>query len=304
MKNRILMTIACVVAACSYAQAQGIGAELYPFNYTFINPSFAGLDGQKISMLANSVDYSGAFGNSRQTIGFIAYENYFAKINSGFSVVADAERFGPSSVSNYALSYAYKVKLKESVFILPAIRVRRNIYDIDYSFFELIQPSDPLIGDLNITEKNWTTSASLLFQVRKTNFGFAVDNVLHSDHHDATLESTSNRFDQLVSFIAGTEFKLSSDFSSRHSLYVPVDMINLRMDVNNTFIWKNLLIAGASLEYSGDQFYPKFFTGVTIANFATISTMLYSRHRDDFNPKFRGEIYVQFKLNKLQPKKD
>ena len=94
--------------------AQGIESELYQFNYSFVHPSFAGSEGQRISMLARTAMYNRSFDNDAQTMVLLGYENYFEKIRSGVALTGSSERFGPSSFSSLAISYNYKMILGTS----------------------------------------------------------------------------------------------------------------------------------------------------------------------------------------------
>jgi hypothetical protein len=303
MKNKTLPAIVAFLSCLNfYSNGQGISSELYPFNYTFVHPSYAGLEGQRISMLGNRLESENSFGQSPVTVGFIGYENYFNKIKSGISIIAQAERLGPMAITNYGFSYNYKIKLNESVSMIPSIRFRRNIYNVELSFYDF-NGDDPLIVYGDITEKNWTGDAGLLFQVKKTNFGVVFDNLVHSDNRSDLLSSSATRFPEVVSFMVGTEFTLSPTITSRHSLYLPVDMLDLRVDLNNTFIWKKLLIAGASFEYANDNFYPKLFAGLSIGDYVTLSTLLYSGRREDFKADFRGEMYLEFRIGRVKEEK-
>lgn len=275
---------------------QGIEAELYQYNYTLIHPAFAGSDGQKISILANTVTYDGSFGNSEaNTLALMSYENYFDKINSGIAVTGYSERMGPSSFSSLGLSYNYKFRLGESVNLVAGAKVRRHIYSVSYDYFRSIEPSDPLLNP-DVSEANWAADFGLLLNIRKFNFGLLANNLFHTNDKIDVVAS-KNHLDKNYAAIVGTSFRINDHLVSNHSLYIPLETELYRIDLNNTITINNFFVAGFSIEKTQSDIFTRFNTGLQIKDYFQILFLVYSQKRNDFfEPKLRGEVFLGFKF--------
>lgn len=295
--------IASLLLMTVKAVGQGMEAELYQYNYSFIHPAFAGSEGQRISMLANTVDYNEQFGDGKpNTRVLISYENYFEKLNSGFAITGYSERLATSSLSSFSLSYNYKLKLGATSYLVAGARAGRHFYSVSSDYYRVIDPSDPLL-DRDFSQANWTADAGLLLRVSKFYFGLVASNLIHT-HNQIEGISSPVLIDNHEAAIVGTSFRISDHLVSNHSLYIPIEKrrddtrgIDYRIDLNNTLTINDLFLAGLSIERSNDKFFARFNAGIKIKDYFQILFLLYSGKRNEFtDPKFRGEMFMGFRF--------
>lgn len=291
--------IASLLLISVKAVGQGIDAELYQYNYSFIHPAFAGSEGQRISVLANTADYDQQFGDGKpNTRVLVSYENYFEKLNSGFAITGYSERFATSSLSSFSFSYNYKVKLGTTSYLVAGGRTGRHFYSISSDYYRVIDPSDPLL-DRDFSQANWTADAGLLLRVSQFYFGLVASNLIHT-HNQIDAIPSSVTIDNHEAGIVGASFTISDHLVSNHSLYIPIEKkkgnmrgIDYRIDLNNTLTINDLFLAGLSIERSNDKFFAKFNAGIKVKDYFQILFLLYSGKRNEFtDPKFRGEMFI------------
>ena len=272
---------------------QGIGSELYQYNYGFVHPAFAGSEGQRISMLVRTATYDGSFSDHAETMLLMSYENHFEKINSGIAVTGYSERLGPSSLSSLSLSYNYKLTLGASSELIASTRVRRHFYSVSGDYYRQIEPNDPLVN-LDVSASNWAADLGVLFRRGESYVGLVSNDLLHTDNTLEVIGLPIRRERNLTALI-GTSFTISEHLVSEHSLYIPFDREEYRVDLNNTLTINDLFLAGISLERSHDKFFVRGNAGLKVKDYFQVQLLIYSGKRDYFDlPKFRGEMFMAF----------
>ena len=272
---------------------QGVEAELYQYNYSFIHPAFAGIEGERVSMLGRTTTYDGSFSDQKETMVLMSYENFFEKINSGIQVTGYSERLGPSSLSSLSFSYNYKLNVGESADLITSARAARHFLSVSTDYYRTIDPTDPVLNP-DLSASNFAVDFGLLLKVKKSHFGLVANNLLHTDNRMDMIQSTSPLEGNFAA-IAGTSFTISEHVMSRHSLYVPFDVDEYRVDLNNTISINDLFLAGVSIERSDDKFFLRGNAGVKVKDYFQIVFLLYSNKRKEFtSEKFRGEIFMGF----------
>lgn len=284
--------IVLMLFAAGNASGQGVESELYQYNYSFVHPAFAGNDGQRIAILGRTTAYDRSFGNTMQSMVLIGYENYFEKINSGIAVTGYSERLGYGSLSSLALSYNYKITLGESSALVTSVRAGTHYHSFSTNYIP-IEPSDPLIH-ANLAASNWTADLGVLFKIKESYFGGLANNLAHSN---ATLDliGSPDPLENDYAAIIGTSLTLGERLKSKHSLYIPFNGDDVRVDLNNTLTIHDRFLAGLSVERSNGKFYARANAGIQVKDYFQIVFLLYSKKRDDFmTPRFRGEMFMSF----------
>jgi type IX secretion system PorP/SprF family membrane protein len=298
MRKIILLIFALL--PCAQLLAQGIASDLYQYNYSIVHPGFAGSEGQhRVSLLANTIIYDDQF-SERHVNGnaFFSYDNYFEKISSGIAVTGSAQRLGSETITSTSLSYNYQFKINDHATLIPAVRLRRYWYSLDLGFFRSIQPDDPLLtADQDVTEANWSTDFGMVIKVKKFSFGVMAQNLIHTNDKLEGIGGSTGEIDREYTAIAEASFAINEHLSSTHSVYIPVDKEDYRLDFNNALLINDLFIAGISLEKSERDFFMKLNTGVKVKDRFQVVMLVYSGPKNEaLDQKFRGEVYLQFKF--------
>lgn len=298
--SRLAFVCAVLVLVAISLRAQDSGVELYQYNYSFLNPSFAGKDKQKISMLAKITAYSGAFDDQFFSTAFLSYENYFNKLNSGVALTGFSQTFGVAATTSLALTYNYHFKITDDITLIPAIRVRRQTVSVDFSFYRPIDPVDPvIIGEDEPTETNWTGDLGVAFTFKSFDIGLSAANLFYTKNR-TEIANFPSQLDKFYTVLARGSFKINQHLSSEHSLYIPLLNGEFdRIDINNTLVINDLFIAGLSLERNTDDTLLRINTGFKVKDFFRIVMLAYSNSDEIIGRplrKFRGEIYTEFKF--------
>lgn len=274
---------------------QGIESELYQTNYSFIHPAFAGSEGQQISMLARTASYGNSFGDQAETMVLMSYENNFEKIRSGVALTGYSERSGPSSLSSLAISYNYKLTLGTSSELITSVRVQRHSYSVSVDHYRPIEPSDPLLNNkMNLSASNAVADLGVLLKVKESYVGMMANNLVHTNNTIEALGGTDYLGENYAAII-GTSFTISEHLVSEHSLYIPFDDEEYRVDLNNTFTIHDRFLAGLSIENSDDKLFVKGNAGFKVKDYFQILFLVYSGKRNySFDPQFRGEVFMGF----------
>jgi type IX secretion system PorP/SprF family membrane protein len=293
MKNIII--VCWIITGVNCAMAQEPVSNLYQYNYTSVNPAFAGLDGQKVTTMAN---YRST-GNYVTTSGFLGYEVTVDKMNSGFGFTASRSSLGPQSQSFLNLLYNYQWKVGKSKIVFGA-KVSDYISVIDFSQYQPIGNNfDPLL-DMPSGASSNTMLLGLGVLVKTDRFfvGISTDNATYARLKKNEYVVGEEDFSaKIIHYNAGVNFKIASWLTSTHSVYgLTVDEY-WRIDLNNTFTFGGWIIGGVSIEKNqfNDNVVPKINAGLKLKDKGQIVVMLYSKDYDV--PKnFSAQIMAQFNL--------
>ena len=292
MLTRILLTI--VVAGLplmAFSQARSI--ELYPYNYTSISPAFAGVDGTKFTFIGNLVTWGGDY---YPYTGFLGAETSYK--NVGFGLTAFRQRASALTRTEIALPVNYQWKINEKNKLVFATRLSYQHAVVDFDAFIPLDPNDPLLtNDNKMSQSRPNVSLGTLYKGDLLYAGFSVDNILTKE--DPSVYAYQAR---KYNLIIGKDLKGKGKWSSMHSIYAAMNDNFWTLDVNNSVIFKDLIIAGFSIEFNDDtqdQVIPKVNAGVKFGDYGKAVIMLYSASNDERDLKFRGQLFLMFTLPSL-----
>lgn len=294
MKPSRILIVAFLIGYYSLAvKAQVINSELYQFNYLSLNPAFAGRGGQSISFLAKTIKYPSSYFAE----AFLMYETKFDNIHSGFGVTASSVVLGISSETSLNLNYSYSIEINKSSRIKLGSRISNNRMHIDFSRYQNVDPNDPiLIPDSEESISNFAFSPGILAEFGNFYASISAENLISTGNY----EIGSSRIEDydLYNIALGYSYKLKNWGELRHSVFVPLLDGDLpRVDLNNIFLIKKVFIAGITLEFLDKDIVPKVNVGFRVKDFMEITTILYSKRRDNYNnSNFSGSIFVRFYL--------
>lgn len=277
--------------------AQYTPSDLYQYNYTTISPSFAGLEGQKITGTANVYAFRS---RPYEASGFIGYENKISKINSGVGFSADFMNYARTTRTNLNLLYNYQWSLDENRKVVAGAKITSSQLAFSHLETAILDPLHPM-QYYGISRANTTVvGASVLYKKDKIFLGISVDNLFQKAYHTDNIALLSGYFDKQFNFIVGDQFRLGEKISTTHSIYVINKKDYWRFDLNNSVLIDNWLIAGLSLEVnnsdSDNQIYPKANAGFNVSNKAQFIFSAYSEANNRGGKKFSGQMMMMFNL--------
>ena len=295
--GKFLLIIILNVSLTTIAVSQQISNELYQYNFFYINPAFAGMQGQNFSLMLNTRHYQNG---SSIFEGSFSYDTKFKKINSGFGFIGSSATLGSISQNNLSLNYSYHVKLRELSSIKFGVRIENQRQSMDFSQYRPVDPVDPLLNTSGgAYSSNLSSSLGILVNVRDFYFGFSIDNLIRSNNQIPAISFYQEKPKPLNNLILGYDFKIGSWGKLMPSFYLPFDFDKVyKADLNSTLLINNKFITGVTLEINSQELIPKVNVGYRLNDFIQMTTVLYSKQRENTpDLKFRGTLAVQFYFN-------
>jgi type IX secretion system PorP/SprF family membrane protein len=263
--------------------------ELYQYNYFYLNPAFAGADGQKFAMMVKGATFGQ--NNSISNV-FLSYETKFDKINSGLGFISKAIRNGPLNETSLGISFSNKIMVAKSSSLTFGIRLENQRESVNYDYYRSLDPNDPLLNPKESESiSNFSTDFGVLFQTHDFYLGISTINLLKSDK----LLLFDKKSQTLYNLIVGYTFKIGTWGKSMHSIYSPFTSSKWSgVDLNNILVINEKVIAGLTLELTESDFYPKINAGYKLNDSFQVIAMIYSKRREDLgsNLKFNGSLGV------------
>lgn len=295
MKNLILIFF-FVLLMGSRAYTQAPTSNLYQYNYTSISPAFAGLDGQKITMMGN---YFEDKSHARISSGFVGYEINADKINSGFGLTLSHQALGPQSSTYFNLLYNYQWKITDKSKLVFGAKVTDIFATVDFTQYIPVDPNDPLLNQpAQVSVTTLMFGLGLLYKTDRFFIGISTDNLGTKTIDPNQYLNIEDPEKKLVHYMAGVNFKIADWLSSEHSVYgITVDQF-WRVDLNNTFTFADWIIAGVSVEKNEivDDIIPKVNAGVKLKDKGKLMLMLYSKDYEA-SKRFSAQVMMQFNLH-------
>ena len=140
---KTLYTLCLVLSISSLANAQ-IEIKQFASHSGLLNPAAVGLqDEQSVAILYQN-QWSNYYQSPKQ---LIVHADHRLKEKSGLGIQMRSYSAGVSTINNYQLFYAYRLKLSESVQLGLGLNLGAQSFRINQDRLENADPNDPLIQD-------------------------------------------------------------------------------------------------------------------------------------------------------------
>ncbi len=198
MKN--ILFILFILSACSNSFAQDYHFSQYTSNPVFLNPGLAGSDSCP-RLVVNSRLQWGNLSNGYKTFS-ASYDQYVPKLNGGLalSYVCD-NAMGILFTNNLNLSYAYKIKLSDAVFVSPAIIIGMGAKSLDEKELNISSDYNPRIY--------FNSGAGLLISYKRISLGITADHL--NKPNESFLNTETAKLPIKYIAFASTQFHLSNE---------------------------------------------------------------------------------------------
>ena len=294
----IILTAMLLASANAVAQNSYSINDLYQYNYTTVSPALAGVDGEKMTFMGSVVAWKSG---GTTGLGFIGYETPIKKINSGIGFNLNTSQQTTNTVSNLNFLYNYQLELDDERKLVFGVRLGLNQ-------FSMVRPQtlppgifdpDLLVYD-GLAANTFMTTAGVLYKHKKFFASLSVDNLIRDTYELHGFVVFRGFYDKQYNLVIGRDFRIAEKLSSTHSAFIVKVDDFWRFDINNSFVFNNWLIAGASLEVnnsdSDNQIFPKANAGFNVKNKAKFIFSAYSEAYNTGGTKFRGQMMMLFNL--------
>lgn len=204
--------------SCTFVQAQQDAQfSQYMFNQLFLNPAYAGVNGDLSFSLIHRTQWAGynpTFDNGGSPNTQVLSVAYGSKLfNSGVGLHFVNDMIGPLINREVQLSYAYHVPLGSSNSNDPeaklSIGVRGGIYSqtIDFDQFRALDPDDRLIQSGTLSQANSDMAAGIYYHSNTFFGGVSMSHII-PQKFDFGQESSDGVLTNNVYVLAGYNFKV------------------------------------------------------------------------------------------------
>jgi type IX secretion system PorP/SprF family membrane protein len=211
----------------SFAQ-QDAQFSQYMFNTLFLNPAYAGVEGQtKFQLIHRSqwTTYQSSFndGGTAPITQNFSVNTPILRLKSGVGVHIVNDRLGPLRNLEAQVSYAYHFPVKNGKLSLG---IRGGIYSqgIDFEKYRYIDPDDPILANRSGSEYQVRPDMALglFYRAEKYYGGISINHIIKSEFNFGS-DSLKNPLQNNLSFTAGYDYDLTYNIVLTPSVLVKSD---------------------------------------------------------------------------------
>lgn len=267
-----------VLFSCIQGKSQGLGLELYQYNYFYVNPAFQDSSDNVMSFMGNYFKIN----DLKRYNGVLSYQGNIRKLRTSIGFQSEAgnytESFGTNEISTYGITVSHLFLVGRS----SRFTIGTKVYNQreNFQYYRIIYPGDPMIGSEFPSHSDWLLDLGVVFTTGRFFSGFSMMG-LSSD-------------DRRYGAIGGYSFLLSDLFKSEHSVYTEFDSNDLRvLDINNKLIIRDKFLVGLTYRtQSSDGFIVS--TGVDLFRCMRLMFLVYSN--TDEKKDFKAETMVMVRI--------
>lgn len=300
-----LVIIAFFISVIALKAQQVVMFNHYFYKPMVNNPAYTGINEAPHLMLINHTQWSGFKGGPQYNL--LSFDGTIINQNTGLGVVISSDRKGVNNRIGGNVSYSYKIRFKEKIFLQLGLSLGAINQSIDYSKASIENPNDP---SLFINSQNKTTfdaNAGLVFVAKGLEIGFAAPQIANNKINYVSYNDSRTFYTQSRHYMGSlkyqfvlpkkTDISISPQILTRYLLNAPI-----QYDANINFDWQNKFWIGATYK---NNYAIGLNLGVTLFKKLSIGYS-YDYITGSIN-KYSGlshEIMLSFKFNKKKTKSE
>lgn len=304
MRSKILI-IAFFISVLALKAQQVVMFNHYFYKPMINNPAYTGINEAPHLMLINHTQWTGFKGGPQYNL--LSFDGTIINKNTGLGVVISSDRKGVNNRIGGNLSYSYKIRFKEKIFLQLGLSLGAINQSIDYSKASIENPNDP---SLFVNSQNKTTfdaSAGLVFVAKGFELGFAAPQIANNKINYVSYNDSRTFYTQSRHYMGSlkyqfilpkkTDISISPQILTRYLPNAPI-----QYDANINFDWQNKFWVGATYK---NNYAVGLNLGVTLFKKLSIGYS-YDYITGSIN-KYSGlshEIMLSFKFNKKKTKSE
>ncbi|MES2568269.1 MAG: type IX secretion system membrane protein PorP/SprF [Bacteroidota bacterium] len=208
------------------------------------NPAFTGnTDGANL-MLVNHTQWAGFKGGPQYNI--LTLDGSVINKNTGLGISVISDRKGVNSRIGGNLSYSYKIRFKEKIYLALGISAGAINQSIDYSKAIIENQNDPSLFLNNQSKTTFDANAGLAFVCKGLEFGFAAPQLANNKLDYVSTTDSRTFYTQTRHYMSSLKYKFLLSKSKEISL-APQGLVryisntpmqydaNLNLDFQNKF---------------------------------------------------------------------
>lgn len=253
MKKLSFIIVLLIIGKSLLAQ-QDPQFSQFMFNNFFLNPAFAGVEGQtKLTALHRSqwLGYQSSFGDGgAPTTQLLSMTTPIYKLNSGFGAYIINDNLGPQNNLEIQAAYAYHYPLKD---MKLSFGLRAGIFSqsLNYDQYRAINPDDPLIVNKNGRESQIRPDlAAGVFLKHEKFYGGISFNHITKAEFDFGVADSRNALQSHMVITGGYYYDLNFDITLMPSAIIKSDLNTYSFDLGVVAFYKDTMWGGLSFRQS------------------------------------------------------
>ncbi len=231
----------------SFAQ-QDAQFSQYMFNNLFLNPAYAGVEGQtKFQLIHRSqwTAYQASFddGTAPITQNF-SVSTPILRLKSGVGVHIVNDRLGPLTNLEAQVAYAYHFPIKNGKLSLGA---RGGVYSqtLNFDMYRAINPDDNILQSGKESQIRPDMALGVFYRTEKYYTGLSINHIVKSEF-DFGSDSLKNPLQNNLSFTAGYDYDLTYQIVLTPSVLVKSDFNTYSFEVSAIATYNDKFWGGLS----------------------------------------------------------
>jgi type IX secretion system PorP/SprF family membrane protein len=248
MKRVVIIIVFVLVIGVLKAQ------QVAMFNHYFYkpmvyNPALTGINEAPHLMLINHTQWSGFKGGPQYNL--LTFDGNIINKNTGLGVIISSDRKGVNSRIGGNISYSYKIRFKEKIFLQLGLSVGVINQSIDYSKAIIENPNDP---SLFINSQNKTTfdaNAGLAFVAKGLEIGFAAPQIANNKISYVSYNNSRTFYTQSRHYMGSLKYKFT--LPKKNNISISPQMLTrylpsapIQYDASLNFDWQDKYWIGAT----------------------------------------------------------
>jgi type IX secretion system PorP/SprF family membrane protein len=256
MLKKTFYTFFIVLTTITVQAQQDPQFSQYMFNNLYLTPAYAGVDGvtQFTGFYRSQwLGYQSSFGDGgAPTTGMISFNTPIFKLRSGAGFYILQDKLGPQTNSQFQVSYAYHLGIKESKLSF-GVQVGTYAQTLDFDMYRAINPDDKLLGD---GQKGKTSqvrpdvSLGIFYRSEKYYFGVGMNHIVRSEFDFGV--SQRSALQNQVNVTGGFFYEVNFDLKLNPTVLVKTDLKQYSFDLGVIATLKDQMWGGISFRQGGD----------------------------------------------------
>jgi type IX secretion system PorP/SprF family membrane protein len=299
----IILIITTSVFCSSLEAQQNIQFTQYIFNSIAVNPAYAGNKEEWYLQATHRRQWTGMVGapiTSQISMDGLL-ENHDGNVGLGLQVTTD--KLGPQTTTSLYANYAYRIRIDEADTRRLSFGLAAGItqYAIDGTMLNPVNPGDPLISGVNLTEFLPNFRAGMYYTAPKWYFGFsAMDLFSGTGYQKFWIKDTVVNIVRRSHFYiqTGGMFNINEYTRFRPGILWKEDLHGPSViDINSMFIFGNVFWVGASYRTGINLWAKEYQENQTLTSFNAVSGII----QFVIDDQYRIGYSYDYLLNGLNP---
>jgi type IX secretion system PorP/SprF family membrane protein len=228
--------------------------QIVMFNHYFYkpmvyNPAYTGNSDAPNLMLINHTQWTGFKGGPQYNL--LTFDGNLINKNTGLGITIVSDKKGVNSRVGGNVSYSYKLKFKDKIYLLLGLSIGVINQSIDYSKAIIENPNDPSLFTNSQNKTTFDANAGLAFVCKGLEFGFSAPQIANNKINYVSNSDIGAFYTQSRHYMTSLKYKFLVS-KAKEITITPLALIRYvpntptQYDANVNLDWQNKFWIGAT----------------------------------------------------------